>query len=310
MSKSQRWFQLIDEVSVRPGQTARQLAERFERSERTIQRDIDDLKEIGIVILSENGYRFLTKPFLQPLALNREEVVAIMLAQQLAQRQLDPKAGEALSRAVDKMKRGMGGPEKRTADGVERNTAVVTSGATESDVTPTLLTELTQAVQERLEVELSYQGRDDQAPEQRHVEPLGLSFQEGRWYLHGFDLRKNGDRTFRLGRIKSLKVSQRRFVPKSAFSAEKATFHQWDLGEGEPVELTMTVSAGLARWFDENKPHPTVKVVGTTVTLSVNDPDAYLRWFASLDDAELVSPTACRERLHDRLENLRTVYQS
>lgn len=308
MSKSQRIFQLIDEISVRPGQTAKQLGERFRRSDRTIMRDMDSLEEIGMVVVNQKGYRFLTKPFLPPLALTREEAVAIMLAQQLAQQHLDPKAGEALASAVDKIRRGLGGPQKQVADGVEKHLAVLPGGATESDITSTLLTELSHAVQERLELSFAYQGRDDEVAEQRTIEPLGLSFQEGRWYLHGFDLARKGERTFRLGRIGALGATGRRFEPRVAFSSEKAAFHQWDLGKGEPTELTLTVSAGLARWFEENKPHPTVKVTGTTVTLSVNDPDAFLRWFASLDDAELVSPAWCRNKVEARLKNLGSLY--
>jgi predicted DNA-binding transcriptional regulator YafY len=308
MTKTQRWFKLINEIHVRSGQTGKQLAEKFGRTERTIQRDIDELAEIGIVIVNHNGYRFLSKPYLPPLALSREEVLAIMLARQLAQRQLDPQARDALSQAVDKMRRGMGGTEQRTAEGVEKHIAVLPSGATDADVTQTLLSELSHAVNEQLTVEFSYQGREDKPVEQRRVEPLGLSFQESRWYLHAYDQARQGERTFRLGRMTDLTVTSQRFEPQGDFSAEKAAFHQWDLGEGDPVQLTMNVTPGLARWFAENKPHPTVNVDGTTVTLSVNDPNAFLRWFASLDGAELLEPAWCRDRLAERLARVRALY--
>ena len=310
MSKSQRWLQLIQEVEVRPGQTGKQLADRFEVSERTIMRDIRHLEEqLGLIITSEDGYRFFSKPFLPPLALSWDEVVAVILAQSLAQKHLDPKSSESLSSAVDKMRRGMASKEKHTAEQLTKHTAVVPNGATGADTSTTLLHELTRATQEHLEIAFAYQGRDDQAPEPRRVEPLGLSFQDGRWYLHAFDLARQGSRTFRLGRMSQLGITQTRFVPKEAFSAEKATFHQWDLGEGDPIELTLSVSSGLARWFEENKPHPSVSVQNTTVTLSVNDPLAFLRWFASLDDAELTGPVHCRKVLRERFERLRDAYK-
>lgn len=309
MSKSQRWLQLIHEVEVRPGQTGRQLAERFRCSERTIMRDIRHLEEqLGLIITSEDGYRFFNKPFLPPLALTWDEVVAVILAQSLAHRQLDSQNCSALSRVVEKMRRGMTGSEKRVAEHVEKYTAVVPSPATEVDTAAALLTELTRAVQENLEIRFLYQGRSDQASEPRYVEPLGMSFQENRWYLRAFDLDRQDFRTFRLGRMCDLALSQTRFVPRETFSAEKATFHQWDIGSREPVELKMSVSAGLARWFEENKPHPTVIVADTTVTLSVNDPEAFLRWFASLDDAELIEPDWCRKKLKERLERLKGKY--
>lgn len=309
MSKSQRWLQLIHEVEVRPGQTGRQLADRFECSERTILRDIRHLEEqLGLIITNEDGYRFLNKPFLPPLALTWDEVVAVILAQGLAQRQLDPRAAEALAQVVEKMRRGMAGATKRVAERVQKYTAILPSATTEADTAATLLTDLTRATEENLELSFLYQGRADQAPELRTVEPLGMSFQENRWYLHAFCLTRQSPRTFRLGRMSSLQVSAKRFVPRVAFSAEKAAFHQWDLGTGDPVELTLRVSPGLARWFEENRPHPSVCVSDTTVTLSVNDPEAFLRWFCSLDDAELIAPEWCRQMLQVRLARLDGMY--
>ena len=309
MSKFQRCLQLIHEVEVRPGQSGKQLADRFECSERTIMRDIRHLEEqVGLIITNENGYRFFNKPFLPPLALTWDEVVAVILAQSLAQRQLDARTSAWLSNAVEKMRRGMAGAEKRVAERVKQQTVVLPSAATESDTAVTLLSELTRATQENLEISFWYQGRSDAEPEQRWAEPAGMSFQESRWYLLAYDLAREGERTFRLGRMSGLVVSATRFVPKITFSADKAAFHQWDLGSGDPVELTLNVSPGLARWFEENKPHPTVSCDDTTVTLSVNDPEAFLRWFASLDDAELIAPQWCREKLAERLEGLAKLY--
>lgn len=308
MSQSQRWLTLVHEIDVRPGQTAKQLAEKLGCSMRTIQRDIDRLPDLGFVAHNESGYRFFDKPFLSPLALTREEVVSVILAQRLAARQLDGRAVKALENAVDKMRRGFCAQDKIMAEKIEGRTAVVPGADTEADVARDHLQDLTDAVQRHQQVLFDYQGRDDQAKEERHVEPLGLSFQDSRWYLHAYDLKRKGERTFRLGRMSALRVTSVRFEPKIKFTAEHATFHQWDLGEGDPVELTLTVSSGLARWFEENKPHPSILVQGNLVTLSVNDPESFLRWFASLDDAELTSPPHFRDSLHRRLNRLRDLY--
>jgi hypothetical protein len=64
----------------------------------------------------------------------------------------------------------------------------------------------------------------------------------------------------------------------------------------------------LARWFEENKPHPSVKVDGLKATITVSDPKAFLRFFASLDDAELLSPAPYRDWFRERLGNLQTPY--
>lgn len=311
MSKPQRWFLLIHELEVRPGQTGSQLAKRFGCSKRTIMRDIRHLEEqLAVVIINDNGYRFYSKPFFPPLAFQWDEVVAILFAHNLALPQLDPQTSQALSRAVDKMRRGMAKGSQRIAKDVEKYTAVIPSAATETDTSATLFMDLTRATQERLTISFLYQGRDDEDPQLRQVEPLGISFQSNRWYLHAYDLVRNGQRTFRLGRISELRVSETHFVPKVEFEASRAAFHQWDLSVGEPVEFTLKVSTGLARWFEENKPHPSVHVDGSIVTVKVKDPEAFLRWFCSLDDAELVSPPKWRTWLRERCGLLAQSYQS
>lgn len=311
MSATQRLFALIQEIEVRPGQTARNLAGRFDVSERTIQRDVDErLPALGVMVKNDNGYRFEQKPFLKSLALSREEIVAVVLAQQVAEKHLDQTAAAALRCAVDKLRRGFCAQGRLTADKLEERTAVSPGPQTEADLAQTALSQLTEAASRQQEVSFDYQGRADQQAEQRLVEPLGLFLQEGRWYLYAFDQKRRGFRTFRLGRMSNLLLSSRRFEAKAKFNAELASFHEWDIAEGQPVEFTLELSTGLARWFAENKPHPSVQVDGTRATLSVTDPKAFLRWFASLDGAELVGPAEHRETFRARLEQVIQRYRS
>lgn len=102
-------FALIQEIEVRPGQTAKKLGLKFNVSERTIQRDIDErLPTLGVIVENDKGYRFYQKPFLKALALTREEIVAIVLAQQVASQHLDEPARLALDQAIDKLSRQYG----------------------------------------------------------------------------------------------------------------------------------------------------------------------------------------------------------
>ncbi len=302
MSTTQRLFALIQEIEARPGQTAKRLAARFDVSERTIQRDVDErLPSLGVVVANRNGYRFEHKPFLKPLRLNRNEVMALILAQQVAEQHLDQEVTDALRLSVDKIRREFCAQDRITAQKVEERTIVDPGPATASDLLQTTMSSLSEAVTRQQEVSFDYQGRDDDDTERRFVEPLGLFFKQGRWYLYSFDQNRQDFRTFRLGRMTNLELSSKRFEAKAKFDAEAASFHKWDIAEGDPVEFCLELSPSLARWFEENKPHPTTKVKGTRATLSVTDPAAFLRWFASLDEAELVAPSAYREALRNRL---------
>lgn len=64
-----------------------------------------------------------------------------------------------------------------------------------------LLAPVWNALQRQLTVTFRYQAYSNQPAEQRRVEP-GLLFEyRNRWYLDGFDLDRNGERTFGLDRI-------------------------------------------------------------------------------------------------------------
>lgn len=309
MKVAERLLGLVREIEVRPGQTAAHLAKKFDCSSRTIERDINDrLPEIGVVAVNQNGYRFLDNPHLRPLALTHEELVSVILAQKVAQPSLDKSTGEALGRVVDKIRSGLASWDKRTVERLDQRTAANSNPETRADTSAQQFTELTNAVTTQHRIKFLYRGRDDQTEELRYVEPLGLFLQDKRWYLHSFDVKRQGTRTFRLARINQLLVTHEKFQPKESFSAEKASFHQYDISDGAPVTLQLELNPSLARWFDENKPHPSVQINGESATVTVSNPEAFLRWFSSLDGAKIVAPENYRRWFADRLGELQQLY--
>lgn len=309
MSKTQRLFDLINEIRVRPGQTGKQLSEKFGCTERTILRDFDYLKStLKIIVTNQDGYRFYSEPYFHPLGLNQDEIMALALAQNLAESHLDSVAVKALANAINKIFYSTPETNKRAAKRVEQNTASITSPTIEADLASAVLSDLRKAAIERREIKFLYRGRSDDEYNLRHVEPVGVYIQEGRWYLRAFDLDKQDVRTFRPSRMSELEVADKYFEPRVVFSADQAAFHQWDLCEGDPTTLKIKVSPSLARWFNENKPHPSVAVEKTTVTISVRDPESFLLWFAKLDDAELIGPPKYRDWLYKRFSKLQNIY--
>lgn len=309
MKVAERLLALVQEIEVRPGQTALSLAEKFGCSQRTIERDIQErLPEINVVAVNQNGYRFLQKPHLRALALTHQELVSIILAHKVASPSLDDETSAALGRVLDKIRTGLPTWDKNTAEILGKRTSANASPETQADTSSTLFNALTDAVTEQRRIEFLYQGRKDQDDQLRRVEPLGLFFQDKRWYLHAFDLDRDGTRTFRLARMSDLQVTADTFVPRAEFTQESATFHQYDIADGEPVTLKLMLQPSLARWFEENKPHPSVSVDNTDATISVSNPEAFLRWFASLDGAQVLSPPEYRDWFVERLKSIAKLY--
>ncbi len=73
----------------------------------------------------------------------------------------------------------------------------------------------------RRRVHTAYRNFQGEASE-RHVDPYGLVFHDGRWYLVGWDHRRGHVRTFRCDRITSLAVDDQTFTRPTDFGSAEA----------------------------------------------------------------------------------------
>lgn len=309
MNPSIRWLKLLTEIDIRPGQTAEQLAQRFEVNERTIRRDLEKIEAFGYPVVSEQGYRFLTKPFLRPLALTGTQQVAILIAFELASAQLDLVTRSELLAVADKIHRGLSDTERLKTRAISQVAKVELDPETQADMESGCLQPLTEAIDGKKVVSFFYQGRKDATPRVREVEPIGITFKNKRWYVLAFDPKDGRLKSFRFSRLQELAVTNREFQERDGVKVDDADFHEWDIGGEAPVEIRMRCSESLTRWFEENKPHPSVRTSGqSTVCLTVFNLESFLKWFASLDDAVLESPPEAVATLKERLLRVHNLY--
>lgn len=116
----------------------------------------------------------------------------------------------------------------------------------EAQIDATLFDELGAAVLTRKSVRFTYHamGKDEVTP--RAVDPYGLSFTNGRWYLIGRDHAADAVRQFRLRRLRDLTVQARApgtpdFELPEGFSLWEHTRSResWDLGDAEAETIVV-----------------------------------------------------------------------
>lgn len=87
---NERRIAMMQIIDSRKKFTARELAERFGVSVRTIQRDLDYLQQIGFPLYTEQGphggYRALPNRILPPLQLNQTEALGLFLSLQVLEK--------------------------------------------------------------------------------------------------------------------------------------------------------------------------------------------------------------------------------
>ena len=80
-----------------------------------------------------------------------------------------------------------------------------------------LVSKLARGMREHRLVEIEYQKEVDAQPTTRLVEPYSLERQLPNWYVHTWDRSADAERSFRLDRMRSAKLTRERFEPRLGF---------------------------------------------------------------------------------------------
>ncbi|MDL4812712.1 helix-turn-helix transcriptional regulator [Actinomadura opuntiae] len=184
--------------------TGTELAARLGVDERTVRRYAARLDDLGVPVVADRGryggYRLMPGYKLPPLMLTDDEAAAVVLGLIAGRRLGLP--GQATESALAKVQRVLPTALRDRVQAL-RDTLGFTLPARDAAAPSTgaVLT-LAAAVRERRRVRLRYrswQGADSE----RDLDPYGLVFHSGRWYVTGHDHRSGEVRTFRVDRIAS-----------------------------------------------------------------------------------------------------------
>lgn len=202
MNRTDRLYALVEELRAfapRP-RTARQLADRFEVSVRTIERDLNALLQAGVPIYATpgpgGGYAIDKTHTLPPVNFTPEEATALAVA--LARPGESPLA-DTLRSAVRKVVAVL--PE-REAEAARRLAGRIRFFPHDADSRSEAAQVIEDAVFHPQVLEIDYEDRNGQAT-RRAVEPIVLvaGMTGGTWYLVAHCRLRDGERAFRLDRI-------------------------------------------------------------------------------------------------------------
>lgn len=206
MNRTDRLYALVEELrAVAPGaRTARQLAQRFEVSVRTVERDLSALQQAGQPIFATpgpgGGYAIDKSHTLPPVNFTSEEAAAVAIA--LARPGASPFA-DALRSAMLKVVAAM--PTDQ-AEAAHRLAGRVHLFSHPSDRQPSAARTIEEAMRDSAVVEMTYQDRHGK-PSSRVVEPIAMVGSGEAWYLVAYCRLRADHRSFRLDRIASARLT-------------------------------------------------------------------------------------------------------
>ncbi|MDQ6695850.1 MAG: YafY family transcriptional regulator [Actinomycetota bacterium] len=205
MNRTDRLYALVEDLRATAprSQTAAQLAQRYEVSVRTIERDLSALQQTGVPIFAtpgrRGGYAVDETMTLPPVNFTASEATAIAVA--LAQPGATPFATAGRT-ALQKILSAMGTPG---ADAARALTARFALLARADDVPPpppavAVASVLEEAIARRMVVTTTYVDRHGALTE-RDLEPHAFVGRDRRWYLVAWCRLRRGARSFRLDRL-------------------------------------------------------------------------------------------------------------
>jgi predicted DNA-binding transcriptional regulator YafY len=217
-----RVLTLLEILQDHPGVGGRELAERLGVDARTVRRYASRLQELGIPVEAQRGrhggYRLRPGYKLPPLMLDDDEATAVVLGLVAARRFGLATAEPAVDGALAKIQRVLPAALRERVRAVEATLGFVREPArADPPAADTLLT-LADAARRRRRVHVRYAGRDGPESE-RDIDPYGVVFHAGRWYLAAFDHLRNEVRTFRVDRVRAATATRTTAAIPEGFDA-------------------------------------------------------------------------------------------
>jgi proteasome accessory factor B len=154
------------------------------------------------------------------------------------------------------------------------------------------------------------------ATAERSVEPYGLFFVSGHWYLAARDVEKDALRNFRVSRVEALEVNRSKAgtpdyeIPSSFSLRDHAASRQaWELGDGDAIDAVVEFTGrsgavlAAAALGEPDATAPSLR------RFRVRRADSFARWLLSFaGEAAPVSPPALVGEFASLVERTRQMY--
>ncbi|WP_110933953.1 helix-turn-helix transcriptional regulator [Paenibacillus bouchesdurhonensis] len=281
---------LLDKKQV----TAKQLAEQFEVSQRTIYRDIDTLSAAGIPVYTNKGkgggIRLLDQFVLGKSMLSDKEQMDILSSLQGLNALNVPDVEPVLNKLAAIF-------NKNATSWIDVDFSRWGSDSTEQKKFNLLKT----AILNRNVVNFDYYSSYGEKTE-RIVEPVKLIFKGQNWYIYGFCRLKNDFRMFKVTRIKNPTCSEETFIREMPMDIwnDPPDFNR------RVVKLVLKIEASMAyRVYDEFDQNGITKNPDGSFVVKVSyieDEWVYGYILSFGNNAEVIEPEHVRDIIQRKLE--------
>lgn len=288
MNRIDRLSSILIQLQSRRTVRARDIADRYNISLRTVYRDISSLEEAGIPIIGEAGigYSLQESYRLPPVMFTREEATALITAEKLVAQFTDSTSAGLFSNALDKIRSVLETSDQDHLNHMESKIEVLQNAIPQNLTQDNMLQLILAALGGHLVMKMDYFTPYKQEQTKRIIEPVGIFYLNRYWHLIAFCREKNDYRDFRFDRIQQIAVTEIRFKTKHPSLKSFLNNRYKDIDLQEVTLLVAQHSApkiGDAKYYygyvSERSTPAGIEM--EFLTLSV---EGFARWYISIAD--------------------------
>ncbi len=311
MNRTDRLVAMVLYLQGRRVVRACELAEHFEVTERTVYRDVAALSEAGVPIAGEAGvgYTLMKGYHLPPVMFTAEEASSLFVGGELVKQFTDPSLHAPMTTALDKLRAVLPRDSQDHVDRLVRGTVVMGRGfgPNQDPATQPMLLPVQQGVVQRRVLRLTYRGGAREDETQRDVEPLGVVFYGGAWYLVAWCRLRTDFRNFRIDRIRRLELRSERFESRPDFNLAE------HLAREDAERATVPARVWLAKSVQERARRESYATLveelrrdgGAEFTVFTYSLEWMARWLLSFGTcAEAIAPAKLRRLVREEAEKI------
>jgi len=290
------------------------LAEIAEVSVRTIERDIESLRDyFGAPIEYDHfkrGY-FYSKPFDLPhVKLSEGEALALICSQQLFSQYKGTPFADSLKGAIDKLYQLLPETISLDLDGISRMISFdVMPPRGEEDKLACMYDQLANSIAARSTIVIEYYAAYRGETTTRQVDPYHLRYHHGAWYMIGFCHLRKCVRVFAVDRIISCQETGQTFEFPEDFSLEAFLQHSFGIEVGQtPTNVAVYFDSYIARFIREMNLHSSQQIEelengGIVFRMCISGLGEVKRWVLSFGmHAEVLEPEHLRKEIQEELQ--------
>lgn len=291
------------------------MAEEYQVSEKTIQRDIECMRNMGAPIefdRKENGFYYADSTYYLPaLPITEREALSFVINERiLSQHQQAPYFAD-LKQALEKVLQFF--PDDLDLE--HKGDFISFHSQPEAPVQKQKFDLLQQAIGDEQQIKIKYYAQHRNEVTERTVDPYQIHCHHGNWYLVAHCHVRNEIRIFALNRILSIEIIDNYFDKPLDFSIEDFLKDSFNIIRGgETYHVALKFSPYQARWIRERQWHHSQKLTeledsGLILEMDVQGLEDVQRWVMQYGaEVAVMEPEVLKQNIIGEIERMSLLY--